>query len=264
MSTTPDAASPAVPPLRSIADQSIEELGGPTSVLRRQQRDHEELDRLLLRLATTFGTAQEDVLNQLARLVFPHAFAEESVLWPAARRVLDDGPQLTLEIEQEHQQINELWRQLENTRPNDPRRGPLLEQIAEHLENDVREEEDDLLPRLQQRLSPAELRRLGVAWEIVRRTAPTRPHPVVARRPPGNVVAALPLTVTDRLRDRLDAVSRRTGGQVSVAARAASTRLAGIASVIERIPPLPRGEHPSTNVPARHRAAVADGELGDS
>jgi hypothetical protein len=31
--------------------------------------------------------------------MFPHAFAEEAVLWPALRRVISGGEQLTVEVE---------------------------------------------------------------------------------------------------------------------------------------------------------------------
>ncbi len=56
------------------------------------------------------------------------------------------------------------------------------------------------------------------------RTAPTRPHPVVARRPPGKVVAALPLSVLDRTRV-----------------------LAAAAGALEHVPPLTTGERSSTS-----------------
>lgn len=88
---------------RSVADQSVAELGGPVSVLTRQKKDHITLDRLLHDLHGTSGEDQDAVLQRLYRLVFPHAFAEESVLWPTMRRVLPDGQELTLEVEQEHQ-----------------------------------------------------------------------------------------------------------------------------------------------------------------
>ena len=39
-------------------------------------------------------------------------------------------------------------------------------------------------------LDASALRRLGVAWEAVRRTAPTRTHPIVSRRPPGTPCSA--------------------------------------------------------------------------
>ena len=66
------------------------------------------------------------------------------------------------------------------------------------------DEEDVLLPRPQAVLSRTRLRALGPAWEVVRRTAPTHAHPVVARRPPGNVLAAVALSVLDRARDLVD------------------------------------------------------------
>ena len=83
---------------RSIADQTVEELGGPTSVLVRQRADHVQLDRLLHELDGTTGTEQERVLRKIDRLVFSHAFAEETVLWPVLRRVLPDGDALTLQV----------------------------------------------------------------------------------------------------------------------------------------------------------------------
>ena len=42
----------------------------------------------------------------------------------------------------------------------------------------------------------------GRDQDAVRRTALTRPHPVVPRRPAGNVLAALPLTVQNATGDR--------------------------------------------------------------
>src|SRR3712207_4329209 len=59
---------------RSIAHQTVDELGGPGSVLVRQRDDHIELDRLLTELDGTTGTAQEEVLTRIDRLVFSHAF----------------------------------------------------------------------------------------------------------------------------------------------------------------------------------------------
>jgi hemerythrin superfamily protein len=243
----------------SIARQSIAELGGSSSVLQRQRADHARLDVLMRQAAQRDGDAQQAVLEDICRLVFPHAFAEESVLWPAARRALPDGPALTLRIEQEHQQVNELVTQLERSRPGDPGRAALLARVFAVLDEDVRDEEDLLLPRLQEVLGPRALRRLGWTWELVRRVAPTRAHPVVARRPPGNVLAALPLSLIDRTRDLLDRVVRRRVGLVSSTAELASTRLAGVAGLVERLPPFTRGEHPSTHHDSTHHDTAAEG-----
>lgn len=233
--------------MTSLADQSDRELGGPLSVLSRQKRDHVRLDQLLERLGHTGpGRDQDAVLHRIARLVFPHAFAEESVLWPELRRVLPDGDDLTLRVEDEHQEVNELWTMLESLPRDDPGRGSVLHRLAQVLRQDVRDEEDVLLPRLQQNVSVARLRVLGVAWEAVRRTAPTRPHPVVARRPPGNALAALPLTVLDRGRDTLDRAARRWDG-VRAPADRASSALARAAGRVEHAGPFRTGERPRTH-----------------
>ena len=234
--------------MRSLSEQTAAELGGTWSILNRQKRDHIRLDRLLERVVATEGVEQEVVLNQIARLVFPHAFAEESVLWPTLRRVLPDGEALTLQVEQEHQEVNELWTRLESSgSPSERRR--TIERLVEVLRQDVRDEEDELLPRLQDRVDVRRLRLLGIAWEAVRRTAPTRPHPVVSRRPPGNAVAAVPLAVMDRSRDLVDAMARRGPEGMRPALRSASLAMAGAAGRVEHLGVMRRGERPSTHRP---------------
>jgi hemerythrin superfamily protein len=231
----------------SIAGQTVAELGGPGSVLARQRRDHQKLSKLLAQLRRTEeGDGQDELLTRICRLVFTHAFAEEAVLWPAVRAALPDGDRLTLQVEQEHQEINEAVSALERSRRGEAGRSELIERTVALLDHDIRDEEDELLPRLQQALTDRELQRLGLQWEIIRRTAPTRAHPVVARRPPGNVFAALPLSALDRTRDGLDRAARRAPEPAASGARFVSRALGDLAGVVEKVPPLPFGEHPST------------------
>ncbi|MGY1617178.1 hemerythrin domain-containing protein [Geodermatophilus sp. SYSU D00691] len=230
----------------SLSGQTVEELGGPGSVLARQRADHEELDRLLHELDGTTGTAQEEVLTRVDRLVFSHAFAEETVIWPVVRRVLPDGDELTLRIEREHQEVNELVSALERDGLDDPRRPARLARLVEVLREDVRDEEDVLLPRLQEALSVEELRRIGRQWELVRRVSPTRAHPTVSRRPPGNALSALPLSLLDRTRDVVDAGARRAPEPLGRVARGASRGLAALAGLVERVPAARAGDRPPT------------------
>ena len=76
--------------------------------------------------------------------------------------------------------------------------------------------------------------------------APTRPHAVVSRRPPGNVVSGLPLAVLDRSRDALDAGARRVPA-LAAPLTTASRGLARVAGAVEHLPPLPWGERPETH-----------------
>jgi hemerythrin superfamily protein len=235
---------------RSIAEQSLEQLGGPTSILARQRADHARLARLMAQARNTEqdgGTAHAVTLRAIARLVFTHAFAEEAVLFPAARRALPEGDPLTLHIEEDHQAVNDMVAVLDAYSAADPGHSELLERTFAVLDDDVRTEEDELLPRLQQVLSPSRLRLLGWQWELLRRTSPTRPHPVVSRRPPGQTLSALPLTVLDRSRDRLQQLDELTRGRLAAALGPADRLLAAAAGAVEQLPVIRRGERPGTS-----------------
>ena len=233
--------------MRSLADQTVEQLGGRRSILHRQKQDHVRLDAMLERLPDTSGEGREQLLHRICRLVFTHAFAEEAVLWPALRRSLDDGEELTAQVEREHQEITELVARLEQAPPG-PESASLMDRSVAVLRQDVRDEEDLLLPRLQEAVDNRTLRRLGVSWEIVRKTAPTRTtHPIVSRRPPGQTLSALPLSVTDRLRDGLDYAARHMPQPAPPALVSASNLVGALARRIEQLPPLRRGERQETH-----------------
>ncbi len=232
--------------MKSLAEQSLDELGGRRSVLSRQKRDHIKLDELLHRLEQSGGSEQEAILLKIYRLVFPHAYAEETVLWPLMRRVLPDGQELTLRVELEHQEINELATRLETLGHDSDERRQVLARLVALLREDVRDEEDKLLPRLQTKLSEGQLRRLGIAWEAVRLASPTRPHAIVSRRPPGNVLAALPLALVDRCRDGVDALLQRGSGAPTSPLHALSSGLTRASHAVERFPGMRRGEDQAT------------------
>jgi hemerythrin superfamily protein len=241
-------ATTSTPP--TIAGQGLDQLGGRLSILARQRADHEKLDALMARARATLdegGTEHARALRAMARLVFTHAFAEEAVLFPAARRVLPEGDPLTLRIESDHQEVDELMTRLDRSPVTGPGHAELLERTIAVLDHDVRSEEDELLPRLQADLGPRELRGLGLAWEVVRRVSPTRPHPTVSRRPPGQTLSALPLTVLDRTRDQLQRLDEATSRRFAPRLDAADRALAALAGAVERLPVMQRGERPQTH-----------------
>ncbi len=207
----------------SIAEQEAAALGGRRSILCRQRRDHAELDAMMDRYRSggMTDTERDALWLDIVRLVFSHAFAEETVLWPILRRVHPAGEELTEQVEQEHQAINELIARAERT-PDDPRRVEWIEEAFVLISQDIRDEEDELLPCLRDAFRDRGLRSIGAAWEAVRATAPTRPHPAVSRRPPGNALSGVPLSMLDRLRN--------PSPPASPPARRATLLLAGMAA----------------------------------
>jgi hypothetical protein len=156
-------------------------------------------------------------------------------------------------VELEHQEINELATLLETLEPGSPVRQQALGGLVALLREDVRDEEDKLLPRLQSKLSDRQLRRLGRLWEGVRLIAPTRPHPIVSRRPPGNVLAALPLAILDRCRDELDELLERAPEAAASPLRPLGAGLTRVSHAVERLPGMRQGENPATRVRPRRR-----------
>jgi hemerythrin superfamily protein len=212
--------------LRSAADQTEEQRGGARSILSRQSDDHAIVHRLMLDYDdATDAAARAEIVAKVSERALRHAFAEETVLFPAYRQHLpEQEDQLTAHIEGEHQQINELLEDLQGANPKADDYDARVRRVFELISSDAREEEDILLPQLQQAVDDVELCRIGDAWEAARLASPTRPHPRVSRRPPGNVLAAGPLAAWDRVRDGLDRLP-------APARTAAAGLVAGVAGV---------------------------------
>lgn len=188
-------------PPRSVAAQNFEELGGRESILVEQRLDHAVLDQLMTEAERAPDAwALAEAVAELSQRALRHAFAEETVLFPACRKHLgDEGEAWTADVEAKHQEINELLQQISGS-DVDADIAAAVARVCALIRADAREEEDELLPRLQAVLDEDALRALGSAWQASRAAAPIRPHPRVPRRPPANALAAPVLAVTDRLR----------------------------------------------------------------
>jgi hypothetical protein len=172
-------------------------------------RDHARMEALLQRYEGGGPEDRRRVYGAIRDLVTTHAFAEETVLFPWARRILADGDAMTAAIEREHQRANELMEAMEQLDPGEVSFTAHAEELFPLLRTDARQEEDVLLPAMAAATDAKHLKAIGATWSAARRTAPNRPHPGVPRRPPGNVLAGVPLAVTDRLRNLARAVRRR-------------------------------------------------------
>jgi hemerythrin superfamily protein len=165
------------------------------------RRDHTYMEQLLERYGTQSLQERRDTFRELVDLVVPHAFAEETVLFPAARRAdPSQGEAITSHIESEHQGVNDLLKQMERQEPGDPSFERRVPELFALLRAGARDEEDRLLPMLAERLDAERLSQLGRTWALAKRAAPNRAHPALPRRPPINVLASIPLYFVDRLR----------------------------------------------------------------
>jgi hypothetical protein len=177
----------------------IEVFSKPLNIVTLQRKDHERMERLLHRYEIS-SSAKARIYAQIVQLVTTHAFAEETVLFPAARRLLPPTDELTRDIESKHQQVNNLMIEMQGMQPGAAGFEDRAATLFSLLRADAREEEDQLLTALAGATDERHLRSIGATWAVARITAPNRPHPGVSRRPPGNVLAGLPLAIYDRVR----------------------------------------------------------------
>lgn len=174
----------------------------PLNIVTLQRSDHERMERLLH--SYEIGGNRARAYARIVRFVSTHAFAEENVLFPAARRLLPATDSLTHDIEGKHQQVKNLMIEMQGMAPGEAAFEDRAATLFALLRADAREEEDELLPRLAAATDERHLRSLGVAWAAARFTAPNRPNPSVSRRPPGSVLAGLPLAIYERVRRWLE------------------------------------------------------------
>jgi hemerythrin-like domain-containing protein len=103
----------------------------------------------------------EDVqalVEQVCDALKVHLRIEEEILYPAARKALGDED-LIEEAEVEHDSAKTLIRSLGRMRPKDPKYAASFTVLCEYVEHHVKEEEDEMFPKL--RRSGIDLRALG-------------------------------------------------------------------------------------------------------
>ncbi|GAB2970067.1 hemerythrin domain-containing protein [Amycolatopsis acidiphila] len=168
-------------------------------------KDHREVEQMFTELESGRGTPEHrrDLADHVITELVRHSVAEEQFMYPAARRHLDDGDELADHEIEEHAEAEQVMKQLEGVPATDPEFDRLLGELMRDIRHHIKDEEEDLLPKLQQACSPEELRDLGEKVTRAKKIAPTRPHPGAPDRPPANLILDPGAGLIDRLRDAL-------------------------------------------------------------
>lgn len=149
------------------------------------------------------GDARADAINTLIRELSVHAIAEEIVLYPEVRDLLDDGDQLADEALEEHQRIKEALAELDGLDPEDERVESTLASVVSEVLHHAEEEENVIFARLRQVADAEKLEKMGASIDRAKKVSPTRPHTNAPDTPPLNLVVGPPVALIDRIRDAL-------------------------------------------------------------
>src|SRR3954447_23653125 len=141
--------------------------------------DHREVDEMLTRLQgdTLSPDERQDTMEQAISELIRHAVAEESYLYPAVEDRVPNGKAIADKERADHQEVEELLKQLEGEDPHDPSSRPTLNKLMTAVHQHSADEESTLLPALRSVYSQDELRDMGDKVRTAKAAAPTRPHP---------------------------------------------------------------------------------------
>ena len=172
--------------------------------------DHREVDEMLTKLQgdeLSPEDRQDGMEHVIAELV-RHAIAEESYLYPAIEDRVPNGKVIAAKERADHQEVEELLKQLEGEDPHAPESRPLVKRLTTQLRAHIADEEDNLFPALRAVYSEQELKDLGDKVRIAKKAAPTRPHPSAPRGELARKTMGPMVGLVDRTRDLLTGRNR--------------------------------------------------------
>ena len=86
---------------------------------------------------------------------------EESIVYPAIAKQVDDGDDMVEEAKTEHEGARKVLADVEKLSPNEPGFDGALEMLEAGISHHVEEEEDEVFPKFRESVSAEELDDLG-------------------------------------------------------------------------------------------------------
>jgi general stress protein YciG len=124
-----------------------------TDVLR---GDHRKVEALFAQYDTTNGehAQKETLIKEICQELDIHTRLEEEIFYPFIQVSLnDEGEQLVTEAMNEHNMVKNLIEQLNSMIPGEAACDAAMQQLKESVTHHVEEEEKEMLPKAEQRLS---------------------------------------------------------------------------------------------------------------
>jgi hemerythrin superfamily protein len=165
--------------------------------------DHHEVLALLGEIPGAGPEQRRDMADTIIAELMRHSVAEEMYVYPSMRERLPDGDSRVQHDIEEHQQLVEVMKELENLDAGDPRFLETLGRLEAVLRDHVRDEETDQFPLLRTHLSREQLVEIGAKVEAAKKAAPTRPHPSAPHSALFHKTLGPGVGLVDRLRDKL-------------------------------------------------------------
>ena len=133
------------------------------------KKDHRRVGDLFAQFkATQDEKKHKDLFEQIRVELETHTHIEETVLYPAFEKY-GELKALVLEAYEEHQQIKTLIGEVTALSEGSERFGAKLKVMGENVEHHVKEEEDEIFPKVRRLFDGQQLERLGQELEAAKK-----------------------------------------------------------------------------------------------
>jgi hemerythrin superfamily protein len=138
------------------------------------KKDHQEVEALFRRYEKLGPRAYRQagqIRDRVCRELTIHAAIEEEVLYPATRRIRGETQRMVEEAEDEHAQARKAIAKLQTVSPESVKFPGAMGRLMGGVRHHVKEEEGEILPKIQKALSKAEREKLGERLAQAKREA---------------------------------------------------------------------------------------------
>ncbi|MFE7767105.1 hemerythrin domain-containing protein [Streptomyces sp. NPDC057438] len=180
-------------------------MGHGGDVIAELTTDHGEVEEMFgeIEALPSGDPRRKEYADKVTIELVRHSVAEEAYLYPAVREHVPDGDAIADRELEDHAEAERTLKALERCDADDPDFDLLITQLMTEIRSHIRDEEENLFPRLRASCSAEALDKLGEKVRTAKKTAPTRPHPAAPDTPPANKLLAPGMGLVDRMRDAL-------------------------------------------------------------
>ncbi|CAG8540656.1 581_t:CDS:2 [Ambispora gerdemannii] len=139
-------------------------------------KDHDSIEDLYrLFQGETDPKNREKIGNDIIREATVHTYTEEIVVYRAYQEYMPDGKKYAQDSLKEHEDIRKMLAKLEFLKVTDPEYAEMMDLAMKEFVKHVKEEEEEILPRLKRYLNDELVDDLGEEYARIKPTVPQKP-----------------------------------------------------------------------------------------
>jgi hemerythrin superfamily protein len=135
------------------------------------EQDHRKVEKLFEQIKGSKGAARAKYVERLVSDLRLHMKVEESIVYPAIAKQVDDGDDMVEEAKTEHKGARKVLDDVEKLSPNKPGFDGALTMLEAGISHHVEEEEDEVFPKFRKSVSAEELDELGKKVTAAKKSA---------------------------------------------------------------------------------------------